>query len=272
MFRRHGGHVQLLVWEPDRCRIKLTQRGKAPLEVEFTLAECKAAGWNMEPARDESGKLTGGQREKYTWRTMPRIMVRNRTYSNGIRAYAPEIEFANGMDEDAADYVEDGEFEGDEGADFIDKTVTPSGAPAERAVSGRAESEVEEAEWTEQGGAEVVVKRDREPLENTGFGFWNEANRVNFMAKTQSFIPDLADVLREMGVPSMDEWPWSANNTVYITRILEAGRKIGLTVEEIKTAVGAKVLADLCFDDHLLASDLAKLGNAADLKRKPAGE
>jgi hypothetical protein len=121
MFERAGGKVELLEWDADHAKIRLSQRGRAPLVVAFTLAECKQAGWNMEPARDENGKPTGGMREKHTWSHMPRIMVLNRTVTNGIKAYSPTSQFVRTFDPDMADQVEE-DAESDD--DTVDGAVT----------------------------------------------------------------------------------------------------------------------------------------------------
>ena len=115
MFEQHGGKIEVLEWDADHAKIRLSQRGHAPLVVAFTLAECKLAGWNMEP----DGK--GGMREKHTWSHMPRIMVLNRTVTNGIKAYSPTSQFVRTFDPDMADQVDEDDEEPD---DTIEGAVT----------------------------------------------------------------------------------------------------------------------------------------------------
>jgi hypothetical protein len=116
MFERAGGKVELLEWDADHAKIRLSQRGRAPLVVAFTLAECKQAGWNMEPNKDGQG-----MKEKHTWSHMPRIMVLNRTVTNGIKAYSPTSQFVRTFDPDMADQVEE-DAESDD--DTVDGAVT----------------------------------------------------------------------------------------------------------------------------------------------------
>lgn len=121
MFEHHGGKVELLEWDADHAKIRLSQRGRASLIVQFTLAECKAAGWNMQ-----------GGSEKETWKKMPRIMVLNRTVTNGIRAYSPASQFVRTFDPDMADQV-------DEDAEADDDTI--DGAVTELMVGAQVEPE-----------------------------------------------------------------------------------------------------------------------------------
>lgn len=125
MFEKHGGLVELLEWDADHAKIRLTQRGRAPLVVAWTLAECKQAGWNTEPVRDDKGKPTGQMKEKYTWSHMPRVMVLKRTLKLGIEAYSPASQFARTFDPDVvSDVEEDTESDGDEVDAEVNEIVT----------------------------------------------------------------------------------------------------------------------------------------------------
>lgn len=116
MFEQHGGKVELLEWDADHAKIRLSQRGRAPLVVQFTLAECKQAGWNMEPNKNGEG-----MKEKHTWSHMPKIMILNRTVTNGIKAFSPTSQFVRTFDPNMADEVDDDvESDGDE----VDAEVT----------------------------------------------------------------------------------------------------------------------------------------------------
>ena len=156
MFEQHGGKVEVLEWDADHAKIRLSQRGRAPLVVAFTLAECKQAGWNMEP----DGK--GGQREKYTWSRMAKIMVLNRTVTNGIRAYSPTSQFVRTFDPNAADVVD----EDDLADESIDGAVTelevcvpfePEPEPQPEPVQAEAEEPM--PDWT-HNAAKVGVLKD----------------------------------------------------------------------------------------------------------------
>lgn len=119
MFERHGGKVELLEWDADHAKIRLSQRGRAPLVVAWTLAECKQAGWNMEPDKDHPGQM----KEKHTWSHMPRVMVLKRTLKLGIEAYSPTSMFARTFDPDVVDDIE---VEADADGDEVDAEVTES--------------------------------------------------------------------------------------------------------------------------------------------------
>jgi hypothetical protein len=145
MFEKHGGKVELLEWDAEHAKIRLSQRGRAALIVQFTLAECKQAGWNMQ-----------GGSEKDTWKKMPRIMVLNRTVTNGIRAFSPTSQFVRTFDPDTADQLDEN-VEADD--DTIEGMVTDLavGAPVEPATPTLTETLVQVATETATKGAREAL-------------------------------------------------------------------------------------------------------------------
>jgi hypothetical protein len=156
MFERAGGKIELLEWDADHAKIRLSQRGRAPLVVAFTLAECKQAGWNMEPNKDGQG-----MKEKHTWSHMPRIMVLNRTVTNGIKAYNPTSQFVRTFDPDMADQVEE-DAESDD--DTVEGAVTELLVGAQAEPEPKVETEQAETKQADPGAAWTKIRANVDQL------------------------------------------------------------------------------------------------------------
>ena len=241
LFTQRGGKVELLEWDSDHCKIRVSQRGKAALVSGFTLAECKQAGWNMEP----DGK--GGSREKYTWTKMPRVMVLKRTITNVLKAYAPEIEFINSYNPDLADGVEVEELEAGDDTVESDGFRVIEQAPATDPVKAL--------------GVDDIPDEKQQPVPGSGFFTWPIPKQNRFTKFMKDHGLSVSATCEELDVKTLNDWQYSSGQTAPILEALSyqetlslADKKaalrinklaqivwFGFTIIEIKEAIDAYI-------------------------------
>ena len=219
LFTQRGGKVELLEWDAEHCKIRVSQRGKAPLVSGFTLAECKQAGWHIGP----DGK------EKYTWAKMPRVMVLKRTLTNVLKAYAPEIEFINSYDPDLSDEYEADEIEGGDDTVESDGFRVVESSP----VAGPAKTL----------GIDDIPDEKQQPAPGAGFSTWPIPKQNRFIKFMADHGLSAAAICHELDVKTLNDWQYSSSQTAPILDTLSYQETLSLA--DKKAALRIKTLAQI---------------------------
>lgn len=208
LYQRRGHTFEVVEKTAERCTIRFIRRNGSTFTYTLTMDDAKQANWPM--TWDRESKTW---KEKPTWRSMPAIMLYNRTLSNGIRTVDPGCVFGTLTEDELFDF------------DPADED--------EQAIEGMAQEVPTEPKHDDKQAPEAGAGWETWPAPKQR-AFWQAHARAGL---------DEAHVLDEYGVEAMNAWKYSINQTRPVLAVLDYAAELSL--EKKKQALGIQRLAEI---------------------------
>lgn len=185
LFLARGGNFKVRTRTATIASVFLEDKSGNTLVYSLTMDECVAARWHQ---RYDSRTKTWIDKEH--WLKMPTTMLWYRCLANGIRLLDPGCTFGCLLEDEILDQqIGSSHFISETQAD---DEIVYDGAEAETAIS--------------------PLRVRRQPTPDAGYSHWSDKDKALFW-KQMLIYADYDEVLKQLGVESIDLWPYSAAET-----------------------------------------------------------
>ena len=184
LFLARGGNFKVRTRTSTEARVFLDDKSGNTMIYSLTMDECVAARWNK---RYDAKTRTFLDKEH--WLKMPTTMLWYRCLANGIRLIDPGCTLGCLLEDEILDQQIGSQH-------FISEDVDDSpvfdGAELETAAS--------------------PIRVRREPTPDSGYDHWSDKDKALFW-KQMLIYADYEGVLKQLGVESISDWPYTAAQT-----------------------------------------------------------
>lgn len=184
LFLARGGNFKVRTRTSSDASVFLEDRNGNTLLYSLTMDECVAARWHQRYDPNTKTYI-----DKEHWLKMPTTMLWYRCLANGIRLLDPGCTFGCLLEDEILDQQ-------------IGSSHFISENPSDEVVFDGAEA-VTEA---------YPVRVRRQPAPDSGYTHWSDKDKALFWKQMLSYA-DYDEVLKQLGVESIDAWPYSAADT-----------------------------------------------------------
>ena len=185
LFLARGGNFKVRTRTATDASVFLEDRNGNTLVYTLTITECVEARWHQ-----RYDPKTKTWIDKEHWLKMPTTMLWYRCLANGIRLLDPGCTFGCLLEDEILDQ---------QIGSFHSSSETPCD---DDPVFDGAEAECETS----------PIRVRRQPTPEAGFSHWSDKDKALFW-KQMLIYADYDEVLKQLGVESMDSWPYSAAET-----------------------------------------------------------